>query len=160
MEISAIIRAREIIGDLTPLNQDCGTLCDKACCRPDADGKGGVSLFPGEAELYQNADWHEIIDVEFAPLLVCRGICPRDARPLGCRIFPLTPIRRENRLALRIDARAREMCPLARSGVKGVRRDFALAVLAALREIDKTAEGRRFIDKWIDIESKFHGFRL
>ena len=36
----SIIRAYEIIGDLTPLIADCGATCGAACCQTDEDGQG------------------------------------------------------------------------------------------------------------------------
>ena len=48
MNCDAILRARALIGPLTPMITDCGALCGAACCQPDEDGQGGVYLFPGE----------------------------------------------------------------------------------------------------------------
>ena len=39
MDGTIILQARAAIGGLTPLHQDCGALCEAACCRPDADGQ-------------------------------------------------------------------------------------------------------------------------
>ena len=36
----------EILGELTPLNVDCGVLCECACCK--GDGDQGMLLFPHE----------------------------------------------------------------------------------------------------------------
>ena len=60
MDGTIILQARAAIGGLTPLHQDCGALCEAACCRPDADGQGGVYLFPGEESLFRGADWMRI----------------------------------------------------------------------------------------------------
>ena len=43
---AAVMAAREQLCDLTPLLTDCGALCGAACSISDADGQGGVYLFP------------------------------------------------------------------------------------------------------------------
>jgi len=145
-------RAWELLERLTPLKTDCGLTCGAACCRPDEDGKGGVKLFPGEAALYAGADWARVED----GILTCGGRCPRDLRPLGCRIFPLTPFRKKSgELAVRIDRRACAMCPLAPHGLRGLDPAFVSAALKALEAIDKAPEGREFLDAWIREERIF-----
>ena len=71
MRQEVLLRAYDIIGDRTPMLRDCGTLCQAACCQPDADGQGGVHLFPGEAALLSDCDWGRIVPDAFAPMLVC-----------------------------------------------------------------------------------------
>ena len=144
--------ARKMLENLTPLKTDCGALCAAACCRPDEDGQGGVALFPGEAALYEGAPWAQVAD----GVLTCGGRCPREMRPLGCRIFPLTPYRKKGgALALRVDRRAFAMCPLAPAGIRALDPNFVQAALSALELIDKTREGREFIDAWIRAERIF-----
>ena len=48
MNAETLRRAKALLENETPLKTDCGALCGAACCRTDADGKGGVYLFPGE----------------------------------------------------------------------------------------------------------------
>lgn len=137
---------------LTPLRTDCGLICGAACCGPDEDGQGGVKLFPGEAARYESTGWARLDN----GVLTCNGRCPRDMRPLGCRIFPLTPCRKKSgALSLRIDRRAFAMCPLAPHGVRALDPAFVSAVLQALDLIDKTPEGREFLNAWIDEERIF-----
>ena len=50
--LEAVIRARDLLSDVTPLKTDCGRICGGACCQPDEDGQGGMLLFPGEEGLY------------------------------------------------------------------------------------------------------------
>ena len=50
--IEALLAARAVLEDVTPLKGDCGRVCGGACCEPDEDGKGGMLLFPGEETLY------------------------------------------------------------------------------------------------------------
>jgi hypothetical protein len=147
-----IVFARVLLGHLTPLKTDCGLVCGRACCAPDEDGQGGVQLFPGEMELYRHSPWARV----HSGILYCDGTCPRDERPLGCRIFPLTPYRKESgAMGVRVDRRAFAMCPLARWGVRGLDPDFAAAALRALCEIDKTPDGRKFLNEWMESESIF-----
>lgn len=154
MNEKTVAAAREIIGDLTPLNFDCGALCGAACCRPDEDGAGGMYLFPGEK-------WAgTILGGDFAPIAVCDGRCARDARPLACMIFPLTPVCSDGVWKVRMDARARAVCPLAPSGAKGVQREFARAVTRAVRLIASDPEGEAFLGKWQAREEEFRNFRL
>ena len=63
---AAVMAAREQLCDLTPLLTDCGALCGAACCHSDADGQGGVYLFPGEETLYAGV-----------PMLVVPMLCYR-----------------------------------------------------------------------------------
>ena len=39
-------KAKEIIGEKTPLRKDCGLICDGACCKGDSET--GMLLFPCE----------------------------------------------------------------------------------------------------------------
>ena len=50
--LEAVRAARELLEDITPLNQDCGRFCGGACCQCDEDGQGGMLLFPEEEALY------------------------------------------------------------------------------------------------------------
>ena len=154
-----LLKAYEIIKDLTPLRTDCGELCNKACCSPDEDGQGGMLLFPGERELCEG-DWCRIDSTPAGDILTCLSPCPRDTRPLACRIFPLTPVFSKGVWTVRMDARARRMCPLVRSGVKGLDREFSLAVRDALRIIASDPAGEKFLQDWQAAEEEFRDFTL
>ncbi len=74
--------AYKILDELTPLNIDCGTLCDKVCCNGDDDT--GMLLYPGEELLYEdyNEDWCLIQESNIAlsndskiHLLTCNSKC-------------------------------------------------------------------------------------
>lgn len=162
MRKTGIFGAYAAIGEETPLSMDCGKLCAAACCAPDADGQGGVYLFPGEERILRDADWATIVDAgRFAPVLVCSGVCPRGQRPLGCRIFPLTPVRTDRGWTVRIDARARAMCPLAGSGIHGLRSAFVRAVRRAVRLLAEEPGGEEFLRSWAAEEQAFRdGARL
>ena len=156
MQQTFILRACAAIGDLTPMHQDCGALCGAACCQPDEDGQGGVHLFPGERALLGNIGWGRVQPGSLAPMLVCEGPCDRERRPLGCRIFPLTPVRGKNgRWTVRMDARARAMCPLVSSGIGGLDPDFVKAVRDALRIIAEDPEGEAFLEAWCALEAEY-----
>lgn len=156
MNSDLILRARESLGTLTPMLDDCGRLCGAACCQPDEDGQGGVYLFPGEEALMESVPWGKIEPDPFAPMLVCREPCDRESRPLACRIFPLTPVRREDgRWSVRMDARARAMCPLVRSGIRGLNPDFAKAARRAVRILAEDPEGEAFLERWQALESEY-----
>ena len=161
MDAHLILEAYEIIGSLTPLAGDCGALCGAACCQPDEDGQGGMFLFPGEKSLLAGESWCRVApSVGPGDVLTCLAPCPREKRPLACRIFPLTPVWTGENWTVRMDARARPMCPLCSSGVKGVQKEFALAVRRALRRIAREAEGEAFLHAWQKLEEQYRNFSL
>ena len=157
MNGEVLSRARAVIGDLTPMLRDCGALCGAACCHTDEDGQGGVYLFPGEDALLMDCDWVvQILPGGFAPVMMCNGSCDRRKRPLGCRIFPLSPVRgKGGRWTVRMDARARAMCPLTGSGIGGLNPDFVRAVRDALRMIAADPEGDAFLEQWHALEEEY-----
>ena len=156
MPTQALLRAYAILGDATPMQADCGLLCGAACCQPDADGQGGVHLFPGEEALLRDCAWGRIAPDAFAPMLVCDGPCERARRPLGCRIFPLTPVRgKSGRWTVRLDARARAMCPLVSSGIGGLDPAFVRAARDALRAVAEAEAGEAFLERWLALEEEY-----
>lgn len=156
MNTDVLLRAYALIGERTPMLTDCGLLCGAACCHPDADGQGGVYLFPGEAALIGERAWARVEPSPFAPMLLCDGSCQRDARPLGCRIFPLTPVRGKNgKWTVRLDARARAMCPLTASGIGALDPEFVRAARDALRAVAAEPEGDAFLERWFALEEEY-----
>lgn len=138
----ALLAARGLLEQVTPLSTDCGALCGAACCQdsPDEDSVAGMLLFPEEAPLYaRQGAWMELLPShllfagEPVPLLTCRMPCPRPMRPLACRLFPLVPFVKGDRLTVRMDLRARPLCPLYSSGIAGLSPAFVSAVKSALR---------------------------
>ena len=149
-----LLKARACIGALTPLNTDCGTLCGGACCETDADGKGGVYLFPGESA--DEFVWGHVDADDFGQMLICDGPCDREHRPFACRIFSLTPVRNaDGKWIVRLDVRARRMCPLYRSGLRGMNPEFVRACAKAVRAIAQTPEGSAFLERWADLERQY-----
>ena len=135
-EIHAVLAARELLETLTPLKTDCGRLCQGACCQ--GDEATGMLLFPGEEALYENCAFARVVPTGFslggtpAQLLVCSGRCDRENRPLACRLFPLfLKFREDQTPVLRMDARARAVCPLTDYGMKALDPAFRQAARRA-----------------------------
>ena len=158
MQLDTILRAYAAIGERTPLCSDCGALCGAACCESDGDGQGGVDLLPGEIELIGNAEWMETshdprMDAE---MIVCTAMCEREKRPFLCRVFPLCPVvGRDGRWTVRMDARARAMCPLTRGGVRGLDPEFVRGCVRAVRILAEESDGATFLRRWVEIEAEF-----
>lgn len=94
------------IGEKTPLEADCGYLCDHACCKGDA--ASGMELFPKEPSTLP------LIESDGIRLAVCGGSCDRNKRPLACRIFPFFPVVDEKgHVSVELDPRAMFLCPIA-----------------------------------------------
>ena len=157
MKRELILQAWAQIGGLTPMKSDCGTLCGAACCRPDDDGKGGVCLLPGEEELIGAPEWADIgFDAAMGCRMIeCTGPCERSLRPFLCRVFPLCPVRGKNGWTVRMDARARAVCPLASGGLRALDPDFVRACVRAVRILAADPEGEAFLDRWAAIEAEF-----
>lgn len=158
MQTETILRAYAAIGESTPLCSDCGALCAAACCLPDEDGQGGVDLLPGEEILIGDVDWMERThDAHMdAEMIRCKAMCAREKRPFLCRVFPLCPvIGRDGRWTVRMDARARAMCPLTRGGVRGLDPEFVRGCVRAVRILAEEPDGADFLHRWVAIEAEF-----
>ena len=114
-----------VLGKNTPLEFDCGKLCDGFCCKGGEDL--GMLLFPGEEALI-DPDINVITDNRGRKIAVCNGSCDRNKRPLSCRIYPLFPIFDGERVETVFDVRAN--CPLT-SGEFKISRRFDKAVRRA-----------------------------
>ena len=158
MQLDTILRAYAAIGERTPLCSDCGALCGAACCESDGDGQGGVDLLPGEESLIGSAEWMETshdpsMDAE---MIVCKAMCNREKRPFLCRVFPLCPVvGKDGRWTVRMDARARAMCPLTRGGVRGLDPEFVRGCVRAVRILAEEPDGADFLRRWAEIEEEF-----
>lgn len=136
--MSPIEKARALLAQVTPLKADCGRLCGAACCQGEGDVPTGMILYPGEADLYPpDLDWAQItpnvqpMSGQPGQLLVCRGHCPRDQRPLACWVFPLIPRLEGQGFRLALDVRAWPVCPLMPSGIQGLDPAFVHAAQEA-----------------------------
>lgn len=142
-----------ILGELTPIKADCGTLCDACCCK--GGDEDGMLLFPGERTSLP------VIQAQSGQLVVCGGTCSRASRPLACRLFPLFPVIDERgRIYVEPDSRAMRMCPLARhSDEVEFDRRFVRAVRRVGRILAKQPECRDFLirsTQEIDTVSRFY----
>lgn len=134
--LSVVLAARELLLALTPLKTDCGALCSHACCA--GDEQTGMLLFPGEDALYESCAFGKVIAADFslagspAKLFVCSGRCERENRPLACRLFPLfLAFLKNGGTKVRIDDRARAVCPLCDYGMTGLDEEFVAAAREA-----------------------------
>ena len=104
------------LGKYTPLEVDCGQLCDGFCCKGGEEL--GMLLFPGEEALIDPEI--KVIDDKGRKVAVCNGSCDRNKRPLSCRIYPLFPVYDGDGIETAFDVRAN--CPLTSGEVKISRR--------------------------------------
>lgn len=156
-----ILAARELLADMTPLARDCGRVCGARCCLPDEDGQGGMLLFPGEEALYMPVpDWAKIGDHEGqGPLLTCEGVCPRENRPLACRLFPLTPLADgQGGVTVALDIRAWPVCPLMEHGLQGLSSRFVEAVTEAAQLLWQEPACRAHIEHLTDQLQAYQSF--
>lgn len=111
MEISAeqmkksIKKIYSMLDEVSPLDFDCGMLCDDACCVNDEDYDLALYLMPGEELIYEDSDDfnlyyipsdtfefpHSWDDDVFMVECVNPPHCNRCIRPIQCRTFPLIP---------------------------------------------------------------------
>lgn len=147
-------QAYDILENVTPLRLDCGKLCNKACCQDPEGEEAGMYLFPGEESIYSpQPDWLTIKKVHWTVnphrkvyLATCSGACDRSIRPLSCRIFPLTPyIGSSDILQIKMDIRAKPICPLAQQGRKALNIDFIQKVRKAIQILIKDPDIKDFV---------------
>lgn len=148
-----ILAARALLERLTPLKSDCGIYCGGACCASESDDERGMLLFPGEEELYLGCDFAKIEPAEFygiphAKILVCEGDCPRDMRPLCCRIFPIAPQQKASGFGVRLDRRAFAVCPLCGYGASAFDKDFVNACREAFNLLAMDKYCRAYLVAW------------
>lgn len=168
MHISKIYKSiYDFYASTTPLPVDCGKLCNSACCESDENEETGMYLFPGEEKLFCNNPDFKIIDSEFvyngkrAKILICKGKCSRDLRPLSCRIFPVIPYIKNNDFELIFDPRAKSICPLLEL------KDFSTLDIAFIKKSKKVIklllkfkETRLFLEGLTDILDDFLKFGI
>ena len=61
--IQAVLAARELLENLTPLKTDCGRLCQAACCQGDENT--GMLLFPEEETLYEGCAFADVLPLDY-----------------------------------------------------------------------------------------------
>ena len=94
-----------LLDKVSPIDSDCGLLCDAACCAQDSGDDMGIYLLPGEEAVHDKNDWknwseEDAQDYEFPAswtgtvcFIKCKNSphCDRSKRPIQCRSFPLVP---------------------------------------------------------------------
>ncbi len=145
----------------TPLQYDCGTLCGRACCQPGRNNDLGVYLFPGEEVMFNRKEnwliWEAQNPAEQlfpaswpTPVyfIRCTDLCPREARPLACRFFPLAPhLQQDNRLLFiyeTLDLPYR--CPLINEDLP-LQNKFIRTVAAAWQVMLQDSRIRNFVEE-------------
>jgi len=148
-EKELILRAFELLLNVTPFSFDCGDLCDKACC----SGDGEVKLLPKEHELFTDVSGFSYNKGN----LVCSTNCSenRGVRPFYCRIFPLLPLVKKENGALIIklvfDPQGENICPIIKENLKT---DF-LFKRAVRRAVRLLCRSELFLEHFIK-ESEYY----
>lgn len=147
--MEALLAARTLLEDATPLKNDCGRVCGGACCQPDAEGQGGMLLFPGEESFYDPLPEGFAIspapEIEGALLLTCSGFCDRKNRPLSCRLFPLLPREKDGCVRAVRDRRGFIVCPLLTGGIAAFHPVFRSRVVRAGEILYAQPDHRAFL---------------
>ena len=141
----ALLRARALLENLTPLKTDCGLACGGACCRPMEGEMTGMLLFPGEENYYEGREGYRMTATAQGTLLICPGRCNREDRPLSCRLMPLIPLLRADGVKVATDQRAKTVCPLARQGKDALSPEFVAAVREVGRILAEDEAQRTFL---------------
>ncbi len=168
MHISEIYKSiYKFYRDTTPLLVDCGKLCGGACCESSDEEETGMYLFPGEEKLFENNPDFKIVPSEFqygedyANIVICRGSCNRDLRPLSCRIFPLVPYIKNGKSKLIFDPRAKTICPLVElKDFSHLDKVFLRKTNCVINLLMKFEKSRLFLEGLTDIIDDFLRFGL
>ena len=141
MKKDIITRAKKVLLPYTPLNADCGLVCDKACCKGDSET--GMLLFPGEDTVFPVKEKNGV------RLCVCEGRCNRKNRPLSCIIFPFFPYMSEDgKISAKADIRGTNICPLiSHKNDVLFSKIFLRRVARAGRILAKDEECRKFLQE-------------
>ncbi len=145
----AVAEARALLRSVTPLETDCGRVCNRRCCAPpDRDSPWGMRLFPGEVQMDEETLSESGFSIYSGNLAVCSGRCRREQRPLSCRLFPLFPyLTVGGRIRAVYDPRAYRICPLVRQASRvPLRREFVRLVRRAGRILAGDGDCRAFLE--------------
>ena len=168
MHISEIYKSiYKFFDDTTPLTVDCGKLCNGACCESSDEEETGMYLFPGEEVLFLDNPDFKIVDSEFeyngacAKIVICKGTCERDLRPLSCRIFPLIPYMKNDGFDIIFDSRAKSLCPLCDlPDFSHLDKKFIRKVKKVTKLLVKFKETRIFLESLTDILDDYLKFTI
>ncbi|MEX1377359.1 MAG: hypothetical protein AB1Z23_07760 [Eubacteriales bacterium] len=140
-----IEEAISIIGDTTPMNFDCGTMCQRACCVSE----GYMMVFPYEMPMLQNKNYifkkADLISYGKIDVVTCDGTCDRNSRPFSCRIYPLAPKFIDDEIFVRLDVRGRPTCPLCHKSMSSLNKVFIEKVKKAFIHLSKDSEMKQFL---------------
>lgn len=168
MHISEIYKSiYKFYGDTTPLLVDCGKLCGGACCESSDEEETGMYLFPGEEKLFENNPDFKIVRSEFqygedyANIVICKGFCNRNLRPLSCRIFPVIPYIQNSKSELIFDPRAKTICPLVElKDFSHLDKNFIKKTNSVINLLMKFEKSRLFLEGLTDIIDDYLKFGL
>ena len=160
---ATLSHALELLKDITPLRQDCGSLCASACCKDEGEFGSLVWLLPGEEQVQM--PWGSVspavmpVTQTQISAIYCVSPCDRQHRPFLCRIFPLSPFYSVKRgeWDVRMDRRAAPVCPLFRYGKAGLDPAFVDAARAAVRLLAQDPEWEARLKK---LEAEEAAYRM
>jgi hypothetical protein len=156
----------EMTNSITVTKFDCGTLCEKKCCKTFAHPQAshidldyGMELYPGEEfmlaedladgkwitgrflsgkEYHLPSAWRKEDGVFFVG---CTKPCPRDRRPLQCRLFPYKPVLKPSGIvSLELEKGAPNYCPILEEQLDPDARKVLLKAVQLLATIPKVRE--------------------
>jgi hypothetical protein len=141
---------------VTPLNFDCGMLCNGKCCK--GDNKTGMIIFPGEEnfidsnmKIYQNEEGDTVA--------VCDGKCDRNKRPLACRIYPLFPLLKycEDNKYIEVIFDYRADCPILNTDYE-INKSFIKAVKRVGKYLLLNNETKECFEKLSEVQKEYSDF--
>ncbi len=156
MSFQTLIKLYEYLDNVTPLNTDCGKICNKKCC--NGTNEDGMILFPYEKDLFINNDEFTIYyDKKYQmDAIRCNGNCSRNQRPLSCRIFPFMFYTvKDNIINTAPDIRAIDFCPILNDKLK-VNKKFFRSMRISAKLISSDYEFNNFIIKLSDLLTDFN----
>ncbi|HPF56140.1 MAG TPA: hypothetical protein PLV03_06335 [Clostridiales bacterium] len=149
-------KAYALLDDLTPIQADCGELCNKQCCK--GGDEDGMILFPYEKEFLDGQRFLKFSEKDGFETAVCKGRCKREWRPMACRIYPFVPVFKGDSIEVQPDPRATYICPLVLHGGEYIDPAFIQAVkeaFAVLAELPGFEEFMKQYDAMLDGYRKF-----
>ncbi|MBE6499205.1 MAG: hypothetical protein E7Z80_01480 [Methanobrevibacter thaueri] len=149
-----IKKVHEKLNKVSPVDYDCGELCEQICCtykeENPKESELVLYLLPGEELLYVDSPDYELYHFEtyedkypsswgdrgYIAKCVNPPKCNRSIRPMQCRTYPLRPhLDKNGKLHLIIDdSKTPYTCPLIRDHVK-LNDDFIKATYEAWKEL-------------------------
>lgn len=138
---------------VTPLEFDCGKICNGKCC--NGDEKTGMIIFPGEEKfidenmkIFKNGDGDTVA--------VCNGSCDRNKRPLACRIYPLFPLltEKEGKTTVEVVFDCRADCPITK-GEYDINRKFKKAVKRVGKYLLLNEETKRYYKELSQMQTDY-----